>query len=64
MFPGVPFSVDNYCLIGGITSTFGENQTNRRLILSNVSWGSIFRRKLLLRSAVSPDLMKNQPVDP
>jgi hypothetical protein len=27
--------------------TFGENQTNRRLILSKVSWVSIFRRELL-----------------
>jgi hypothetical protein len=27
--------------------TFGENQTNRRLILSKVSWVCILRRELL-----------------
>jgi hypothetical protein len=27
--------------------TFGENQTNRRLILSKVSWVYILRRELL-----------------
>jgi hypothetical protein len=32
---------------GRLLWTFGENQTNRRLILSKVSWVYILRRELL-----------------
>ncbi|MDR1611977.1 MAG: hypothetical protein LBT97_04245, partial [Planctomycetota bacterium] len=51
-------SVSAFCkvAIGGLIDilqnlsfqrTFGENQTNRRLILSKVSWVYILRRELL-----------------
>jgi hypothetical protein len=43
-------------------STFGENQTNRRLILSKVSWVYILRRELLQGRRYRPTRRKINPL--
>ncbi|MDR1613366.1 MAG: hypothetical protein LBT97_11395, partial [Planctomycetota bacterium] len=42
--------------------TFGENQTNRRLILSKVSWVYILRRELLQGRRYRPTGRKINPL--
>jgi hypothetical protein len=42
--------------------TFGENQTNRRLILSKVSWVYILRRELLQGRRHRPTGRKINPL--
>jgi hypothetical protein len=41
---------------------FGENQTNRRLILSKVSWVCILRRELLQGRRYRPTGLKINPL--